>query len=80
MICRPPRTDKARWMAYAINILLVWLFQNLLELTPQELSGTKEMAKYTTFLYAEQWFRSSFFVDAAWLDLMMMRNLNEYER
>ena len=77
-LMKPPRTDRARWMAYAINILLLWLLQDMVKLTPAELRGIKEMARYTVFVYFESWFRSPFITDAALLDLRTFKLLDEY--
>ena len=59
---KPPRTDKARWMAFLINILLVWLLQDYLTLTAEELAGAFEISRYAVYIYSEAWFRSPFVV------------------
>ena len=79
-LVKPPRTDRARWMVYAINVLMIWLCQDCLELTPSELNGVREISKFTRFIYAEPWFRSPFFQDVAFMDLHMMKNLDSFEK
>ena len=76
----PPRTDKSRWMAYAINILLVWLLQNHLVLSTTELEGAMEVGRFTVFVYFDCWFRSPFIVDAAYLDLRTFNLLHQYQK
>ena len=77
---KPPRTDKARWMAFLINILLVWLLQDYLTLTAEELAGAFEISRYAAFIYSEAWFCSPFLCDAAFLDLHMLKCLDAYEK
>ena len=67
-------------MAYAINIILLWLLQDLVSLTPSELRGIKELARYSVFVYFDSWFRSPIFTDAALLDLRTYKLLDEYEK
>ena len=67
-------------MAYAINMLLAWLLQDLLQLTDHELAGAREMSIFVTFLYSEPWFRSPFVVDSAFQDLQLCKNLDRYQR
>ena len=77
---KPPRTDKARWMAFLINILLVWLLQDYLTLTAEELAGAFEISRYAVYIYSEAWFHSPFLSDAAFLDLHMSKCLDAYEK
>ena len=67
-------------MAYAINILLVWLLQDNLALSSAELDGAMEVARFTVFIYFDGWFRSPFIVDAGFLDLRMFNLLDHYQK
>ena len=67
-------------MAYAINILLVWLLQDHLALSCAELEGALEVARFTVFIYFDNWFCSPFIVDAAFLDLRMYNLLGHYQK
>ena len=79
-LIKPPRTDKNRWMAYAINMLLVWLLQDYLELTAAQLEGAREISRYIVFHYAECWFKSTFFTEAALLNIHTFKCLDLFGR
>ena len=67
-------------MAYAINILLLWLLQDHMNLTVDELRGLEELSRFIVFLYSEIWFRSPYVTDSAFLDLHTFQSLFTYER
>ena len=67
-------------MVYAINIILIWLLQNLLYLTVAERKGAFEMARFTIFLYVQPWLHTAFVADAAPLDLRTFKLLDVYEK
>ena len=67
-------------MAYAINIILLWLLQDIIKMTAAELKGVEEVARYTVFVFFDSWFRSPIFTDAALLDLRTFKLLDVYEK
>ena len=67
-------------MAFLINILLVWLLQDYLTLTAEELAGAFEISRYAAYIYAEAWFHSPFLTDAVFLNLHMSKCLDAYEK
>ena len=66
-------------MAYAINTMMVHLLNDKLPLTTEERAGAHELARWTTFFYAEQSFWAPFVADAALLDLRSIKLLDSYE-
>ena len=77
---KPPWTDKARWMGYAINVLLAWLLQDQIEIPEDQLNAVFEVVRFISYIYVIPWFRSPFVVDAAKIELDMLKCLEKYER
>ena len=67
-------------MAYAINLLMVWLLQDMLKLTKDQLDGVMEISRYTCFVYFESWFRAPFVSDSAFLDLRTYKLLTPFSK
>lgn len=76
----PPGTDRARWMAYIINCLIILHLQDRLKLTPQQREAVYEVSVFGVFFYAELWFRAPFVTDSAPLDLHLWKMLPKYEK
>ena len=67
-------------MSYSINCLILWLLQDKVALTEEELAAVKELSRFIVFLYSELWFRSSFVTDSAPLDVHFLKQLDSYEK
>ena len=76
----PPPTHKARWMAKAISILILYIFHDKMDLNPEEIRAAHDLSQFICFLYAEIWFRGPFVADIAYFDLRLRKLLDTYQR
>jgi hypothetical protein len=75
-----PPTSHARWMAYAIYAILMFLFHDTFPMSTLEKAAVEEIAKFVVHIYSVMWFRAPFVADSAPLDLRFWNNLQEYEQ
>lgn len=71
--------NNARWMARIIYAMKTYLFRNHLDLDFDFIDSLERFCLFVALIYTKHWNRCTNAVDAAFNDMKLMKELNEYE-
>lgn len=75
----PGGMHRARWTAKDIYSLKIYLFRNQFKLPKQEESGIRQVCSFVVKIYIHSWSQSQSACSAPRNDLLLLKNLIEYE-
>jgi len=74
----PGAFHQARWMAKAIYILKLYLFQHQFSLTSKEKNSVKELALFVSLVYVRFWHEAPLGIKAPLNDMQLLESLTNY--
>lgn len=75
----PAGLHRARWMSKSIYALKIFMFKKQFKLTKMEENGIREICISTIKIYIMAWYRSPSAVQAPFLDLQLLKHIDNYK-